>query len=959
MAVIITNTGCTLSQANAFWRVESHNLSFIGSTTTYGVSIASSQYIPLTFNDVGIFQGVVLNLFSNDTAPCTYSALVELQQSRTCLMPVASPGVVTLVGHGFSNGQQVQFTTSGTLPTGIVSNTIYYARNSDCVTPLNEFWVYSTQAYAIAGGTTGRINFTGVPSGTHTCHDLKADKTLTALSINGRTYGSSYYRTMGYHTIDFRGFSSSITINTAASGWRFRVARSGTGAGTWYLARGRDNVTFSYAAYCDTLLSFTNGDTLIVADYCDIDQSATFAGVLGMGDTIAGTAIVICSNQTDITTDNVSYLRCLDPVSGYTLTINGLVLINSHAGFRAGTSASPIPLDKKLTIIFGLVVGTSKIGFICSYSAYSTSYYSGCKSSLFLYGESVSQLRTTLSEQALVGDNHIHTTDDMSAIWNIGDIIAIGKQNVIGQGSLIYHTISSFSGTQINLTPNIASYARYNGASVINITEANYSISLKSDNTTAVATSLLSFNNLNIEGVYNYYHSFSQSLGIYYYSDDDDDVIIKSTCKNCCAAVTTDVNLVVLGVSFINRKGFDIDKLVGHRVQMVYYPMGGGNTTYFISGDVTINDICVLSPYNYGFGFSTTYTGCLITITNVYLDNNRAATYCLCISGINIICKNIYLWGVGSSITYPALYFNGANNYFENVHIDGCTVAIGTLSTSIVQSNIFKDVYIDVEKASTSDYSLPSSSSINTLFKNTTGFITPYDANQQAKWTAGSYLVFKDKEGIANNDMVMRRGGNIQRCGDGLTDTTVHTTGTGKFSVRYESIWQTYSQSTDVRKWVYLEMPLITGNCNGKQITLKIWIKINSANYYSGTYSKPRIRIIYDNDVTEVYAEAINDTNWQQVTLSFTPATNANKIKVYLETRTDQTGTNSYVYFDDMEFILPYNQFSNFGGLDLWYDGEPVLSATINTNQVALGSAGETLIEISNQNDTTKIYKRI
>lgn len=57
-----------------------------------------------------------------------------------------------------------------------------------------------------------------------------------------------------------------------------------------------DVTTYPYYAYCDTQVSFTNNDTLVVAHYCDIDMNATLGGVLGTADTIYGVCGVICSN---------------------------------------------------------------------------------------------------------------------------------------------------------------------------------------------------------------------------------------------------------------------------------------------------------------------------------------------------------------------------------------------------------------------------------------------------------------------------------------------------------------------------------------------------------------------------------------------------------------------------------------------------------------------------------------
>jgi 3',5'-cyclic AMP phosphodiesterase CpdA len=164
MAIIITRKDCTLSEANAFYRIEASNMSLVGVLTGIAyVTLAAARYINLTFANAGNFTGAGFVVYA--TATGDRSLTCELQHGQTATLAIASPGVVGLVSHGFAVGTAVQFTTVGTLPTTVVANTVYYARNTDCVTPANEFWLYGTQAQAIAGGATGRINFTGSSSG--------------------------------------------------------------------------------------------------------------------------------------------------------------------------------------------------------------------------------------------------------------------------------------------------------------------------------------------------------------------------------------------------------------------------------------------------------------------------------------------------------------------------------------------------------------------------------------------------------------------------------------------------------------------------------------------------------------------------------------------------------------------------------------------------------------------------
>lgn len=94
------------------------------------------------------------------------------KRNPTVTMTIANPAVVTLTDHNLSNGDAVSFTTTGALPTGVTSGTVYYARVVNTTT----FNLYDTSAHAIAGGSTGRVTTSGTQSGTHSINISGVDK---------------------------------------------------------------------------------------------------------------------------------------------------------------------------------------------------------------------------------------------------------------------------------------------------------------------------------------------------------------------------------------------------------------------------------------------------------------------------------------------------------------------------------------------------------------------------------------------------------------------------------------------------------------------------------------------------------------------------------------------------------------------------------------------------------------
>lgn len=82
---------------------------------------------------------------------------VTKPKSAVVTMTIANPGVVSWADHGFDDGCEVVFSTTGALPTGLVAGTVYYI-------------VQATEdAFKVASVPDGTpIETTGTQSGVHT-----------------------------------------------------------------------------------------------------------------------------------------------------------------------------------------------------------------------------------------------------------------------------------------------------------------------------------------------------------------------------------------------------------------------------------------------------------------------------------------------------------------------------------------------------------------------------------------------------------------------------------------------------------------------------------------------------------------------------------------------------------------------------------------------------------------------
>lgn len=93
------------------------------------------------------------------------SAVVGTQIVGTPTITIASPAVVTLTNHGLVAGDQVKFTTTGALPTGITAGTAYFVIATGLTA--NSFQISAT-----SGGSA--INTSGTQSGVHTAYKANA-----------------------------------------------------------------------------------------------------------------------------------------------------------------------------------------------------------------------------------------------------------------------------------------------------------------------------------------------------------------------------------------------------------------------------------------------------------------------------------------------------------------------------------------------------------------------------------------------------------------------------------------------------------------------------------------------------------------------------------------------------------------------------------------------------------------
>lgn len=151
--------------------------------------------------------------------------------TSTVTITIASPGVFTWVGHGQPIWTPIVFTTSGTLPTGIVSGTVYYMK-----TILTDTFEVS----ATIGGAS--VVTTGSQSGTHTATTYihrKYEALQGASTTVTMTIASPCVVTWANHNLIA---GTSITFTTTGA------LPTGLVVGTVYYVLAPTSTTFNLAA---------------------------------------------------------------------------------------------------------------------------------------------------------------------------------------------------------------------------------------------------------------------------------------------------------------------------------------------------------------------------------------------------------------------------------------------------------------------------------------------------------------------------------------------------------------------------------------------------------------------------------------------------------------------------------------------------------------------------------------
>jgi len=691
---------------------------------------------------------------------------------------------------------------------------------------------------------------------------------------------------------------TSYAVTTAAGTWRYQISTDAPGSqlSIWRTTTASD---WFYAVVLDAATGApTSGDSVIFIQSTTLtfDQSFIF------GNAGANIAAVICQNAV--------FQWANPPAAAYTLTLNGSFLWGSTGSFKIGSSASPIDSSVKATI--------DTTGMTNGQPILLTTWQStrvNCTNAIEIYGSEDNYLVANVASQAAASQADIVTVEDMSATWSIGDTVYLYGKQKPNAVDITSYTISNIVGTTVTLSANL-DYAVSKGGRIINYTRRN-NLGVWLTGTSEPLTS----QTISTSGSATCYIGYMQLAGVYLSE-------VFAVCSVCSS--TTTASLVRSIIFYIDTSlGCSPIRVVENRAigltiqnfHIVATLSGFQGSDWFDLGaaatplkGLTISNFTGKNFYISSDGSPMNLVANGATLSDIVIAHTQdvAATQgsiLFSLIGAAYSVSNCDFLTGSQGLQLSACH----NSTFTNVNIQDCGYASLKLNSGI--GNTFINCsFGDVVTAGVTEFYVSSDTLNTSIFKNCkvgTGGVANI-----ANSLNGTSLKFHTYDEIANDHRAFWTYGNTISAGDGLSDTTRHTTGTGKFDLRFEPL-----SSTDALEW---EFTIPTGDISTKTMTVACWVKINSATYYAGTHQNPKLTINYD-DGTTSSTTATDSTSWQLLAVNFTPTTAFGEITVTVDGYTDATGTDAYFYVDDFAVLYPAGYKLDMGGLDLWANALPVV----------------------------------
>lgn len=889
---------------------------FVGSIS--GVTISNGSPAVITYAGHGLREGDWVGFTTTGSLPSGVTAgtryYVRYLDADTFNISATAKGVLintSTAGSGTHSmwTEWVQFTTTGALPTGVTANTVY------CVKYIN---ANTYNLSTTAGGTN--INFTGSTSGTHTAWHNKE----FSFASTGDIYGTGQqYAQAGCHLVPMY-FSGTKAVTTTASGWRWYFSQTDGSGSNIYMFSSATPTQF-FIAWCDTTQAWSSGDCPVICSPTTYDTTTQFTGTVrwysGYSSATNALAGLICTpaaaNRAYSSSGGGNAMFKWDDTATHTLTIDGMVLVGTHAGVYVGTEDAPIAYANKA--IINLTIPPTFAGSSTNYSGFtqndnSNNYYGG--GTTFVYsGDYPTQRYATLTADANTGQPDL-IVDDASG-FAINDYVYISKHNAVYGSSIntSRYQIQNIVGTTITLTGNVTGENRLTGGRVI-LLERGYGVQIYSSSLTNYATGAVrghGIANVYMKGVYTrgLYHVAGYSTS-YRFSDNTANLratgwyIGYSICENYQNAQSS--SCAIIAIVYANHLGGTIEHVLAVACAGVSYfsnytiAQAAGVTRK--CGPFTVSNCFQMRSATSGLGIGSGSGLPAAVMSNNIVHNSTIGIYV----GQNNTWTNCYAYGC----TYGTYFTNSYFAKLTDTTIDRCSYGWYPGATGI---NLIKvlDTRTTITNIVTKAFTLFADMYADYDFVDAKYDLTDLDTTYQADIVQGSEFRVTNNNSTTNDDVVIDANGLKRRCGTALADTTVY--GTNSYSWRLAPNNQPVAETYE---WIES-----IGNQQNYDMFAYVWIKINSANYYAATHQLPRLTVTYD-QTSVAYSQAAQSTSWQQLIVPFKPLTTYSSVTLVLSGYTDATGADAYFYLGAKGIVLPAGRAYDNGALSYWASAKPL-----------------------------------
>ena len=696
-------------------------------------------------------------------------------------------------------------------------------------------------------------------------------------------------------------------INSTAAGiWSIRVIDSGSLTNAWSL-RTSDATNPFYIVVADSRATYVDNQDIPVSSYqgkIGLDQDFTFKGDGVTGNATESVCGVIGS-YSDPTAGGVNgfYWAATAPIQG---RLNGYFAVGAHAAFRVGTSSNTLSMSSQGTLqVLRATSGTATIsGFVGPFGSATTNRES--KNSILIYGAVPTDGAedAVLSADVALGASSFTTT--LITGWSSGDLIFVGGQSTRGLSTFVNSTVLNSTGLTVNLSSGIVGSIRATSGRVIRYN--GYGFRLFGDSGAGVAVQDMgTMANFTIYGTEIKRLGFrtNGNGGTSIEASDRRSSYIFSHCSvegNTGGSVSSFANVPPHQEPLL----FDHFNVVKNGIYNA--TLGGSNNPNAKFTDC-INIYC--GPVN---GTPTTFSASSVSPQFLRCSFENSNNNFITMNGILGVVAECRFYGNSAvAMRYnTGLNFTNSGNMYDNnatafqlaAVISGIETdsKFGTLQSNTTDINAVAGSYYDWEFASPSGNLTLSATSTSNLAS-----------------LPGSMLRFSDYNDTPNDDRTELPYGKYQRCGAGLSDTTVRTAGT--FSIRLAP-----NEANFILNYPNLDTQraVPTGDIQNQTMTVSCWVYINNSNYAAGTYTLPTLYVKYDNLTTVTDVASSTFGSWQQLSVTFTPTTQLGQIKVWVGGATDALSTDAYFYIADFNVAYPAGDSLNLGSQTLWVNALPV-----------------------------------